>query len=258
MTRGLVVGNWKMNLDHVEAVHLTQQLVSVLASRPAEHVEVAVAPPFVDLRSVTSVIEAERSAITVVAQHVSDHEHGAFTGEVSVAMLKRLGITGVLVGHSERRSLFHMDDAVVATTMRAVRRGGLRAIVCVGERLETRESGGERAFVRAQLATALDGLADEGEDGVAIAYEPVWAIGTGRTPTTEQVSDMAGEIREEAARWGFASARVLYGGSVNADNAAVIAIEAGVDGFLVGGASLKAESFGAIVGACNDCYAERR
>ena len=256
MTRGLVVGNWKMNLDHVEAVHLTQQLVSVLASRPAQHVDVTVAPPFVDLRSVVSVVEAERSPITVAAQHVNDHESGAFTGEVSVTMLRRLGVATVLVGHSERRSLFHMDDQLVASTLRAVRRGGLEAIVCVGESLATREARDERAFVRAQIAAALGGL--EGHDGVTVAYEPVWAIGTGQSATTDQVAEMVEEIREEAARCGYGSARVLYGGSVTGDNAAQIATEGRVDGFLVGGASLKAESFAAIVSACNDCYAERR
>ena len=256
MTRGLVVGNWKMNLDHVEAVHLTQQLVSVLASRPAQHVDVTVAPPFVDLRSVASVVEAERSPITVAAQHVNDHESGAFTGEVSVTMLRRLGVATVLVGHSERRSLFHMDDQLVASTLRAVRRGGLEAIVCVGESLATREARDERAFVRAQIAAALGGL--EGHDGVTVAYEPVWAIGTGQSATTDQVAEMVEVIREEAARCGYGSARVLYGGSVTGDNAAQIATEGRVDGFLVGGASLKAESFAAIVSACNDCYAERR
>ncbi len=257
MTRGLVIGNWKMNLDHVEAVHLTQQLVSVLANRPADRVDVAVAPPFVDLRSVTSVVEAERSVVGVAAQHVSDHDHGAFTGEVSVAMLKRLGVTSVLVGHSERRTMFHMDSDVVARTVRAVLAGGLHVILCVGENLDVRGAQSQDEYVRDQLASALrDQHGSEGH--ITVAYEPIWAIGTGQTATTDQIGEMMATIRGEMGRWGAGTGRVLYGGSVSAENASELATDGGVDGFLVGGASLKAESFAAIVTALNDCYAEVR
>ena len=257
MSKALVIGNWKMNLDYVEAVHLTQQVAALLASRPAERVDVVLAPPFVDLRSVTSVLEAERASIAVAAQHVSDRENGAFTGEVSVAMLKRLGVSAVIVGHSERRTMYHMDDAVVASTVRAVLRGGLEAVLCVGEDLATREAEVHEAFVSEQLSSALTGV-EEFSEHVTVAYEPIWAIGTGMTATSAQIDAMMTTIRTRLASLGFASSRVLYGGSVNADNAAEIVTEGGVDGFLVGGASLKTESFGAIVHACNDCYAERR
>lgn len=253
----LVIGNWKMNLDYVEAVHLTQQVSTLLASRPAERVEVVLAPPFVDLRSVTSVLEAERSVVTVAAQHVSDRENGAFTGEVSVAMLRRLGVASVIVGHSERRAMYHMDDASVASTLRAVLRGGLAAVLCVGEDLATREAAAHESFVGAQLESALTGL-EEFAERVTVAYEPIWAIGTGMTATSAQIEEMMAAIRARLASLGYPLSRVLYGGSVNADNAGEIVREAGVDGFLVGGASLKSESFGAIIHACNDCYAERR
>ena len=257
MAKALVIGNWKMNLDYVEAVHLTQQVAALLASRPAEHVDVALAPPFVDLRSVTSVLESERSVVTVAAQHVSDRDNGAFTGEVSVAMLKRLGVTSVIVGHSERRALYHMDDATVASTVRATLRGGLAVVLCVGEDLATRELENHESFVSAQLASALAG-SEEFADRVTVAYEPIWAIGTGMTATTGQIDAMMSAVRARLASLGFGASRVLYGGSVNADNAGEIVTEAQVDGFLVGGASLKAESFGAIIHACDDCYAERR
>ena len=257
MTKALVIGNWKMNLDYVEAVHLTRQVATLLASRPVERVEVVLAPPFVDLRSVTSVLEAEHASIGVAAQHVSDRDNGAFTGEVSVAMLKRLGVASVIVGHSERRTMYHMDDAIVASTVRAVLRGGLAAVLCVGEDLATREAGEHDAFVSEQLTRALAGL-EEAAQRVTVAYEPIWAIGTGKTATAAEIELMMATIRTRLAALGLGASRVLYGGSVNADNAAEIVTEGDVDGFLVGGASLKTEPFGAIVHACNDCYAERR
>ncbi len=257
MTKALVIGNWKMNLDYVEAVHLTRQVATLLASRPAERVDVVVAPPFVDLRSVTSVLEAEHSNIGVAAQHVSDRDNGAFTGEVSVAMLKRLAVASVIIGHSERRTMYHMDDALVASTVRATLRGGLAAVLCVGEDLDTREAGEHEAFVSQQIRNAVAGL-EESSERVTVAYEPIWAIGTGKTATSAEIEAMMTTIRAELASLGLESSRVLYGGSVNADNAAEIVTDGAVDGFLVGGASLKTESFGAIVHACNDCYAERR
>ncbi len=257
MSKALVIGNWKMNLDHVEAVHLTQQIAALLASRPADRVDVVLAPPFVDLRSVTSVLEAEHSVITAAAQHASDRDNGAFTGEVSVSMLKRLGVSSVIVGHSERRTLYHMDDALVASTVRAVVRGGLDAVLCIGENLATREAQEHDDFVRQQLLSALEGV-QESNERVTVAYEPIWAIGTGQTATTEQIRDMMSTIRTQLSALRFSTSRVLYGGSVNAENAATIVTDGGVDGFLVGGASLKTDSFAAIIGACNDCYAERR
>ncbi|MGC8498740.1 MAG: triose-phosphate isomerase [Acidimicrobiales bacterium] len=256
MRRALIVGNWKMNLDHVEAVHLTQQLAVILASRPAEHVDVVVAPPFVDLRSVTSVIEAEHSALEVAAQHVNPLPSGAHTGEIAVPMLARLHVRWVIVGHSERRTLYGMDDQIVAETARAAIAGGLRAIVCVGEAEDIRARGEHRAFVESQVAAALGALrAAEGD--VVVAYEPIWAIGTGRTASVADVAEMTGVIRAAVTATGLTGVRVLYGGSVTGDNAAEL-LGADVDGFLVGGASLRAESFAAIIAAGESCYAGGR
>jgi len=258
VTRPLVVGNWKMNLDYVEAVHLTQQIGVILKNKPLEHVELVVVPPFVDLRSVTSVVESERIAVAVGAQHASRHDAGAHTGEVSVSMLQRLNVAWVLVGHSERRAMYAMTDVVVAQTLRAVLAQGLNGVLCVGEELSIREAGGQDDFVTAQLHAALHGLDETSRPLVTIAYEPVWAIGTGLTATNEQVREMTEHIRTVAASLSLGQVRILYGGSVNAENAASLMTEGRVDGFLVGGASLKAESFLTIGQAANDCYDGKR
>ncbi len=254
----LVIGNWKMNLDLVEAVHLGQQLGVLLKNHPAEHTQIVVAPPFVDIRSVVSIVASERIPLGVAAQHVNPHDNGAHTGEVSTAMLKRLGVEWVLVGHSERRALYAMDDAAVTQTLRAVVRSGLNAVLCVGEAPEIREESGEDEWVARQLRSALDGLDERFRELITIAYEPIWAIGTGLTATGEQIHDMTLHIRTVAAALGLAGVRVLYGGSVNGENATSIIAKGDVDGFLVGGASLKAESFLAIIQSCDDCYALKR
>jgi triosephosphate isomerase len=254
----LVIGNWKMNLDFVEAVHLGQQIGVMLKNRPTEHTEVVVAPPFVDIRSVASIVASERMAISLCAQHVNSHESGAHTGEVSTAMLKRLNVEWVLVGHSERRAMYAMDDFVVAATLQAVVRSGLKAVLCVGEDGDVRAGAGHNSFVQGQLASALADLDERHRELVSVAYEPIWAIGTGETATSEQVHSMSSHIRSVLRRMGLSGSRVLYGGSVNEENARTIVLEGGVDGFLVGGASLKAESFMAIVQACDDCYAGKR
>jgi triosephosphate isomerase len=254
----LVIGNWKMNLDFVEAVHLGQQIGVLLKNRPSEHTEIVIAPPFVDLRSVASIVDSERMAIAVAAQHVNPHENGAHTGEVSASMLKRLGVAWVLVGHSERRAMYAMDDAVVALTLRAVVRAGLKAVLCVGEALGVREDGDQDEWVRHQLRSALDGLDQRFAELITVAYEPIWAIGTGLTADASQVHAMMSHVRSVLAPLGLGEARVLYGGSVNGENAASLVAEGRADGFLVGGASLKAESFLAIVQACDDCYALKR
>ena len=258
MNRPLVIGNWKMNLDFVEAVHLIQQIGVVLKNKPLEHVDLVVAPPFVDIRSVTSVVESERVALEVGAQHASVHDAGAHTGEVSVSMLQRLNVMWVLVGHSERRAMYSMTDEVVAQTLRTVVRQGLNAVLCVGEELSVREVEAHQDFVTAQLHAALEGLDEKSRPLVTIAYEPVWAIGTGLTASTEQVREMTEHIRTVGASLSLGDVRVLYGGSVNADNAAALMTESRVDGFLVGGASLKAESFLTIAQAANDCYDGKR
>ena len=253
----LVIGNWKMNLDFVEAVHLGQQIGVLLKNRPSEHTEIVVAPPFVDLRSVASIVASERIPVAVAAQHVNPNENGAHTGEVSASMLKRLGVTWVLVGHSERRAMYAMDDAIVAATLRTVVRSGLNAVLCVGEALDVREDGDHDEWVRRQLRSALDGLVERFAEQVTIAYEPIWAIGTGLTADVAQVQAMMTHIASVLAT-PFKETRILYGGSVNAENAASLVAEGRADGFLVGGASLKAESFLAIIQACDDCYALKR
>ena len=256
--RPLVIGNWKMNLDFVESVHLAQQIGVMLKVKSTEHVDVVLVPPFVDIRSVTSVVTSERVPVAVGAQHVNAHDNGAHTGEVSTSMLKRLGVEWVLVGHSERRSMYAMNDAVVAATLRASAKSALHVVLCVGEDGLVRDDAEQEAFVNAQLESALHGLDESLRPLVTVAYEPIWAIGTGVTATLEQVSAMTNFIRRVLARFSMPASRVLYGGSVNADNAASLMGEGGVDGFLVGGASLKAESFLAIVRAANDCYAGKR
>jgi triosephosphate isomerase len=256
--RPLVIGNWKMNLDFVESLHLVQQLGVLLKNRPVEHTDVVVAPPFVDLRTVSSIIDSERFAIALGAQHVSAFENGAHTGEISTSMLKRLNVEWVLVGHSERRANDAMSDAVVAQTLQAVVRSGLHAVLCVGEELSIRESGDHEAFVKAQLDSALKGLDERFHPLVTIAYEPLWAIGTGVNASSEQVRDMTAHVRGVLRAHSFVAPQVLYGGSVNAENAGTTVRESDVDGFLVGGASLKAESFAAILRACDDCYAIKR
>jgi triosephosphate isomerase len=256
--RPLVIGNWKMNLDFVEALHLGQQIGVMLKNKPAEHTDIVVAPPFVDIRSVTSIVASERIGVQVGAQHVNWHEAGAHTGEVSTSMLKRLNVEWVLVGHSERRSMYAMDDAAVAATAQVVVRSGLRAVLCVGEDAVVRGAEGQNDFVQAQLDSALHELEAKHLDQITVAYEPIWAIGTGATASSEQIAAMAAHIRNVLSQLGASGSRVLYGGSVNAENASTILREGGVDGFLVGGASLKAESFMAIVQACDDCYAGKR
>ncbi|MBW4077402.1 MAG: triose-phosphate isomerase [Acidobacteria bacterium] len=256
--RPLVIGNWKMNLDYVEALHLGQQLGVLMKNKPVEHTDVVLAPPFVDLRSVTSIVESERIPVDIAAQHVNAHDNGAHTGEISVSMLKRLNVKWILIGHSERRAMYAMSDDVVSATLRSVTRAGVQAVLCVGEAAEVREAHEHEAHIAAQLASALEGLDEKARELVSIAYEPIWAIGTGQTATSEEVSAMMAHIRSVLAHLSCGGARVLYGGSVNADNAPSLVLEGNVDGFLVGGASLKAESFMSIVQSCDDCYDGKR
>ena len=252
-----VLGNWKMNLDHVQAIHLTQQLGVLVRTMEPGVINVAVAAPFTDLRSVSSVIDADRLALHVVAQHVHFEESGAFTGEVSVAMLKRLGVSAVIVGHSERRSMFGMSDDVVRATAAAAWRGDLKVVLCVGEDEATRESGDHVEFVVSQLADALL-EANVTPGALAVAYEPIWAIGSGATASTAQVREVVEGLRAALPEALRDNTPVLYGGSVKPDNAEELVREGRADGFLVGGASLKAETFFAIVSAVADCYPRNR
>jgi len=255
MIRPLVVGNWKMNLDHVEAIHLTQQIGVLMRQHAHEHVDVMIAAPFVDMRSVSSVIEADRLGIALAAQHVSALDNGAHTGEISVSMLKRLSVSAVIVGHSERRAMYAMDDRVVAATFDAVQRAEMTPIVCVGESLEVREAGDHESHVIDQVRRALAGV---GERPYVVAYEPIWAIGTGVVAETAQVAEMMQCVRSALPTGHAERTPILYGGSVKSDNAVELSRHGAVDGFLVGGASLKADEFIAIVSAVNDCYPRTR
>src|ERR1700691_3476855 len=178
-SRPLVIGNWKMNLDFVEGLHLVQQIGVLIKNRPMEHVDVVVAPPFVDLRTVSSILDSERLAIELGAQHVNPHENGAHTGEISTSMLARLNVSWVIVGHSERRANYDMTDEIVRATTEAVVLAGQHAVLCVGETLALREANEHESFVEAQLRSALQGLAESFHPMVTVAYEPLWAIGTG-------------------------------------------------------------------------------
>lgn len=254
--RPLVAGNWKQHVDHVEAVHLVTELAMRLRSVDTSSVEVAVLAPFTDLRSVSSVIEADHLELAWGAQHVSEHDDGAFTGEVSGRMLSRLGAQYVLVGHSERRRLFGMDDATVGRTAAAARRAGLVPIVCVGERQEDREAGQTDAVVERQLVAALEPIAAD-PGALVVAYEPVWAIGAGQPATPQDAAAAAALVRTVATQVlgeGAQPLRVLYGGSVDADTAGALVAPSEVDGLLVGGASLQAASFVAVIEAVADCY----
>jgi len=256
--RSLVIGNWKMNLDHVEAIHLVQQLGVLLRAHSPEKTDVVVAPPFVDIRSVRSIIDADRLDMSVAAQHVNPSENGAFTGEISAVMLKRLGVQQVLVGHSERRELFGMTDEIVSITVRSALQSGLKVVLCVGEGLETRESGNALDFVSNQLASALVGVQEQYFEHIAIAYEPVWAIGAGQTASSAVVSEVISAIRNGLAPGLQRVAPVLYGGSVKPENAEELIQLGGCDGFLVGGASLNAEHFVQIVTQVDGCYGSKR
>jgi triosephosphate isomerase len=249
--RPLIVGNWKMNANHLEAIQMVQKLSYRLESNDYERVEVVVAPPFTALRSVQVVIEQDRIPIGLGAQDVHWVESGAYTGEISAPMLAKLAVRHVIVGHSERREHFGETDEMVNKKVRAVLGTGLAAVVCVGETLDQREAGEAEQVVRSQLAGALRGLTPPDPGSLAVAYEPVWAIGTGRTALPDDAGLIAQLIREQL-RDVFASEtaepiRILYGGSVNPANIRDFMAKKDIDGALVGGASLDPDQFAAIV-----------
>ena len=248
----LMAGNWKMNLDHQQAAHLVQKLDWTL--RDAKHdfgsVEVAVLPPFTDLRSVQTLVDGDQLALRYGAQDLSVHDSGAYTGEISGAFLAKLGCTYVVVGHSERREHHDESDEVVAAKAAAAYRHELTPLVCVGEGLEVRQAGEHVEHVVAQVKGSLAGLTDEQLASVVVAYEPVWAIGTGEVATPEDAQEVCAAVREAIAEITSPEladgVRVLYGGSVKSGNVAAIMAGEDVDGALVGGASLDAEEFAAI------------
>jgi triosephosphate isomerase len=248
--RPLIAGNWKMHLTHLEAIGLVQKLAFSLTDPQLEAAEVVVVPPFTALRSVQTLVAGDKLEIGYGAQDLSAHDSGAYTGEVSGVMLAALACRYVLVGHSERRTLHGEDDAVVAAKVQAALRHGLVPILCVGEGLDVRRSGTHVQHCTDQLGAALAGLTAEQLQDLVIAYEPVWAIGTGEVATPDDAQEVCAALRVRLAeRYGPETAaivRILYGGSVKAGNTAGILAGPDVDGALVGGASLDADEFAQI------------
>lgn len=253
MTRKpIIAGNWKMNMTPAESVVLSQG-VSNHYNRNWSKVDVVLCPPSIDLRSVFTVLDFDKSNIEVGAQNVHWEASGAYTGEISIPMLKDVGCTWCIVGHSERREMFAETDAMVNKKVRALVENGMKAIVCVGESLSVRDAGAAEGFVCDQVRAAFAGLSSEEAALCTIAYEPIWAIGTGRTATPEQAESMAeairATVRELVGDQVADDMRILYGGSMKPANAEAFLACENVDGGLIGGAALKAEDFAALVAA---------
>jgi triosephosphate isomerase len=246
----LIAGNWKMNCNHLEAIALVQKLAFTLTDKDYRHVEVAVLPPFTDLRSVQTLVDGDKLKIAYGAQDLSRHTKGAYTGEVSGPMLAKLGCSYVLCGHSERRQYHHEDDALVNAKVKAALAVSITPILCVGEPQEVRHAGKQVDYVMAQLKGSLAKVPDEAVASMVIAYEPVWAIGTGEMASPDDAQEMAAAIRDDisttAGGEAAAGVRILYGGSVKGDTIAPIMAGQDVDGALVGGASIDAGQFAAI------------
>ncbi len=257
LRRPLVAGNWKMNKDHVEAIHLIADLGLRLRSLGSSAVDVSVHPPFTDLRSVEGIIGAESLPVFLGAQHCSAHEHGAYTGEVSVEMLRRLSVSYVIIGHSERRQIYSMSDADVAATTVAVHGAGMIPIICVGETQEEHEDGVTKEVLAHQVNSALTGIAAGSEERTVLAYEPIWAIGTGLAASGDDAQEVCRYLRSllKDARGEVADEmRILYGGSAKPENTLDYVAQPDIDGLLVGGASLEGESFAAMIEAVATCY----
>ncbi|MBM9466046.1 triose-phosphate isomerase [Nakamurella leprariae] len=243
----LIAGNWKMNLNHLEGIALVQKLAFTLPEKYYAHVEVAVVPPFTALRSVQTLIDGDRLSVVLGAQDLAAEDAGAYTGDVSGTMLAKLGVTYVLVGHSERRQYHHETDEILAAKVVAAYRNGLVPILCVGEGLEVREAGNQVEHAVAQLRSALTGITAEQAASLVLAYEPIWAIGTGRVATPADAQEVCGALRVALADlFGpevAGGVRILYGGSVKSSNVSEIVEQPDVDGALVGGASLDGTEF---------------
>jgi triosephosphate isomerase len=247
----IVSGNWKMNNNHFEAIQCVQKLAYLLQKEDFDAVEVTVHPPFTDLRSIQTLIDADQLRLKLGAQNCHPEEKGAFTGEVSPAFLAKLGVQYVIVGHCERRELFGETDEFVARKVVAVQKLGMTPIVCVGETLAERESGVTLDKVRRQVQVALAKRTSEQVKSMVIAYEPIWAIGTGKNATASDAQEVVAAIREEVAavvsRPAAQAVRIQYGGSVKAGTAAEFMRQPDIDGLLVGGASLDPTEFARIV-----------
>ncbi len=250
MRKPLMAGNWKMNLNHLEAIAVAQKLVYSLSDKDYDAVDIAVLPPFTDIRSIQTLIDGDRLRLLYGAQDLSPENGGAFTGDISGSMLSKLGCTFVVVGHSERRAIHKEDDAVINKKIRAALAHDLIPIFCVGEELPIRESGAHVSHVIRQVRAGLEGFTKPELKKIVIAYEPVWAIGTGKTATPEDAQEVCAAIREEVGVFGSpeiaSGMRILYGGSVKSSNIVEIMKQSDVDGALIGGASLDPEELAKI------------
>jgi len=250
MSTPLAVANWKMHGDQAQCARLARQLVRALRREPVS-AEVVLAPPFTGLNAVHRCLSG--SPMKLAAQNCHWESQGAFTGEISPVMLRELDCAYVIVGHSERRHIFHESDAMIARKLAPVMRQGMRVILCVGETLDERQAKTTATVIRRQLRIALKGLTKADIANIEIAYEPVWAIGTGKNATPKQISQVHRQIRTCLTDWFGSSAakaaRILYGGSVNRENVESLVAVAEIDGFLVGGASLQSETFLPIIRA---------
>ena len=251
MRKPLMAGNWKMNLNHLEAIAVAQKLVYSLDDKDYDAVDVAIIPPFTDIRSIQTLIDGDRLRLTYGAQDLSPEASGAFTGDIAGSMLHKLGCTFVLIGHSERRAIHAESDALINRKIKAALANEIIPIFCVGEELAIRESGAHVSHVIRQVRAGLEGFTKPELKKIVIAYEPVWAIGTGKVATPEDAQEVCAAIREEVENIGSAeiasNMRILYGGSVKSANIAEIMKQADVDGALIGGASLDPEELAKIV-----------
>ncbi|MEE2682927.1 MAG: triose-phosphate isomerase [Actinomycetota bacterium] len=247
----LISGNWKMHHNHFEAIQMVQSLSYQLNNDDYKACDVSVHPPFTNIRSIQTVLESDHIPIKLGAQHCHQEEKGAFTGEVSPGMLEKLNVKLVIVGHSERREIFGETNEQINAKVKAILKHGMTPIVCVGETIEEREEGMAETKVRAQLEEGLRGIGRERIANLVIAYEPIWAIGTGVTATPEDAQNMCAYVRECVQELAGKSAsealRIQYGGSVKPINAAELMSQKDIDGALVGGAALEAESFSRII-----------
>ncbi|MFH8569808.1 triose-phosphate isomerase [Streptomyces sp. NPDC017993] len=246
-----MAGNWKMNLNHLEAIAHVQKLAFALADKDFDAVEVAVLPPFTDLRSVQTLVDGDKLKIKYGAQDLSAHDSGAYTGEISGSMLAKLKCSYVTIGHSERRQYHGENEEICNAKVKAAYKHGLTPILCVGEGLEVRKAGNQVAHTLAQVDGALTDIPAEQAESIVIAYEPVWAIGTGEVATPEDAQEVCGAIRGRLAELYSQDladkVRIQYGGSVKSGNVAAIMAQPDVDGALIGGAALDADEFVKIV-----------
>jgi triosephosphate isomerase len=242
-----IAGNWKMNLNHLEAIALVQKIAFALPEKYYSKVDVAVLPPFTAIRSVQTLTDGDKLLLTYGAQDLSPHDSGAYTGDISGPMLAKLGCSYVLAGHSERREYHCEDDELVSKKVKAALKHGIVPILCVGEKLEVREAGGHIEHTAGQLLAGLKGLKAEQVRTTVVAYEPVWAIGTGRVATPADAEEVCKALRATLAeKYGAevaADVRVLYGGSAKANNVSELVAQENIDGALVGGASLDGDEF---------------